>query len=327
MEQNRKERIEYLLAQRRAETTSTSRAYRENEIPYSRTRRLLQSLPDGYDTEDENSWGKGGLLPNPAEEEDYGETAGFYQSVLRKAARRLERWDKIRLPHGQEDLAPKKPEAKRQQDPEGKENDGAPAKKAPPKRVRKSRSKAAVAARKAEAEAAEAARAAAGVEKEQRSKPSSSRSKRSSGASKAPTNGHASSPAPRKRASGRKDADEEDEQLDDIDKELLGELSDDDDNAPSAAPAPKRESGGPPNGRLQAAAPAPYGDESSMIDGDGYASSSEREEHRVDEEMEDVDHSGFYDRNGNAASGHMSDDAEGGHGADEHHGDEVMLGA
>jgi Ino eighty subunit 1 len=50
-------------------------------------------LPEGYDTDDENSWGKGGLCPNPDEEEDFGEAAGFYLSVVRKAARRLQRWD------------------------------------------------------------------------------------------------------------------------------------------------------------------------------------------------------------------------------------------
>lgn len=333
MEQNRRERIDYLLAQRRAEAISTFRAYRENEIPFSRTMRLLQSSPDGYDTEDENSWGKGGLLPNPAEEEDYGETAGFYQSVLRKAARRLDRWDRVRLPDRRKDPAAKKPDAKRQE-PEEKEN-GTPAKKPPPKRVRKSRSKAAVAARKAEAEAAEAARIAAGIEKGQRSKPASSRSKRSSGAAKAQANGHASSPAPaprqRQRASGRKGAEEEDEQLDEIDKELLGELSDGDENPAPAAPAEKREPG-PPNGRLlqpvPAPAPAPYGDESSMMDGDGYASSSEREDHGKDEEMDDVAASATYGRNGTGASGDMSDDAEGArHGPDEHHGDESMVGA
>lgn len=322
VEQNRKERIDYLLAQRRAETISASRAYRENEIPFSRTRRLLKSLPDGYDTDDENSWGKGGILPNPAEEEDYGETAGFYQSVLRKAARRLERWDRVRLPGGQKEVVPKKPEVKRQE-PEEKEN-GAPAKKPPPKRVRKSRSKAAIAARKAEAEAAEAARIAAGIEKEPRSKSGSNRSRRAGGAAKAATNGHGPSPAPKQRASGGKGPPEEDEQLDDIDKELLGELSDE--GNPAQGPPRQRQELQPPNGRLHPGA-ASHGDESSIMDGDGYGSGSEREERRGDEAMEDVDSSAIYGRNGNAASGSMSDDADGGHGPDEHDGDEVMLAA
>ena len=94
VEQNRRQRIEYLLAKRRNNTYRVLRAKRTSEIPFGRYGRLLQSLPDGYDTEDEeNSWGKGGLLPNPEEEEDYGECANYFLSVVRKAARRLDRWD------------------------------------------------------------------------------------------------------------------------------------------------------------------------------------------------------------------------------------------
>lgn len=94
VEQNRRQRIEYLLAKRRNNAHRVIRGKREREIPFARYGRLLQSLPDGYDTEDEgNSWGKGGLLPNPEEEDDYGECAGFFLSVIRKASRRLDRWD------------------------------------------------------------------------------------------------------------------------------------------------------------------------------------------------------------------------------------------
>lgn len=93
LEQNRKQRVDYALAQRRAETWETLRARRENEVPFARAGRLLQSLPAGYDTDDENAWGEGGICPNPAEEEDYGEAASFYFSVVRKVARRLQRWD------------------------------------------------------------------------------------------------------------------------------------------------------------------------------------------------------------------------------------------
>lgn len=94
VEQNRRQRIEYLLAKRRNNAYRVIRGKREREIPFARYGRLLQSLPDGYDTEDEeNSWGKGGLLPNPEEEDDYGECASFFLSVIRKASRRLDRWD------------------------------------------------------------------------------------------------------------------------------------------------------------------------------------------------------------------------------------------
>ncbi|KAJ5172494.1 hypothetical protein N7492_005087 [Penicillium capsulatum] len=94
VEQNRRQRIEYLLAKRRSNAYRVLRAKRISEIPFGRYGRLLHSLPDGYDTEDEeHSWGKGGLLPNPEEEDDYGECANFFLSVIRKAARRLDRWD------------------------------------------------------------------------------------------------------------------------------------------------------------------------------------------------------------------------------------------
>ncbi|KAI1936485.1 hypothetical protein LOZ57_006762 [Ophidiomyces ophidiicola] len=93
LEQNRRQRIDYVLAQRRTSVWNSLRTRRENEISFARAGRLLQNLPAGYDTDDESSWGKGGICPNPEEEEDFGEAASFYLSVIRKAARRLQRWD------------------------------------------------------------------------------------------------------------------------------------------------------------------------------------------------------------------------------------------
>lgn len=95
VEQNRRQRIEYLLAKRKNNAYRILRTKREQEIPFARYGRLLQGLPDGYDTEDEEtSWGKGGLLSNPEEDDDdFGECASFFLSVIRKAARRLDRWD------------------------------------------------------------------------------------------------------------------------------------------------------------------------------------------------------------------------------------------
>ncbi|KAJ5176213.1 Ino eighty subunit 1 [Penicillium canariense] len=94
VEQNRRQRIEYLLAKRKSNAYRVLRNKRNNEIPFARYGRLLQNLPEGYDTEDdEHSFGKGGLLPNPKEEDDYGECANFFLSVVRKASRRLDRWD------------------------------------------------------------------------------------------------------------------------------------------------------------------------------------------------------------------------------------------
>ncbi|KAL2808110.1 hypothetical protein BJX63DRAFT_436431 [Aspergillus granulosus] len=93
VERNRRQRIEYILAKRKSDAYRDLRRKREEESPFLRYGRLLQSLPDGYDTEDERSWGKGGILPNPEEEEDFGECANYFLSVIRKASRRLDRWD------------------------------------------------------------------------------------------------------------------------------------------------------------------------------------------------------------------------------------------
>lgn len=94
VEQNRRQRIDYLLAKRKSNAYRVLRAKRESEIPFGRYGRLLQGLPEGYDTDDEeNSWGKGGLFPNPDEEDDFGECASLFLSIVRKAARRLDRWD------------------------------------------------------------------------------------------------------------------------------------------------------------------------------------------------------------------------------------------
>ncbi|EQL38699.1 hypothetical protein BDFG_00249 [Blastomyces dermatitidis ATCC 26199] len=76
VEQNRKQRVDYLLAQRRTEALKEIRARRQGEVPFVRAGRLLQNLPEDYDTDDEDSWGKGGVCPHPDEEEDYGEAAG-----------------------------------------------------------------------------------------------------------------------------------------------------------------------------------------------------------------------------------------------------------
>ena len=50
-------------------------------------------LPENYDTEDEESWGPGGIVPNPGEEKDYGGEALKHKKVIDRASRRLERED------------------------------------------------------------------------------------------------------------------------------------------------------------------------------------------------------------------------------------------
>lgn len=93
VEQNRRERIGYLLSKRKDEAHKKLRVQRESEIPLARSARLITGLPDGYDSDDSRAWGPGGIIFNPWRREDYGECPNFYLSAIRKATRRLDRWD------------------------------------------------------------------------------------------------------------------------------------------------------------------------------------------------------------------------------------------
>lgn len=239
VEQNRRQRIEYILAKRKNEAYRMLRAKRETEIPFARYGRLLEPLPDGYDTEDdESSWGKGGILPNPEEEEDFGECASYYLSVLRKASRRLDRWD-------YEDANGPKKDRKKEREERQKARQSTLALehsldlggRAPTSA--RSRARAARNARRKLAEAAGAttttAAAASGSTSTPRPKSSRSRPSRAAGAptsaaGDAGKEGLDAQPLPDHEASSMP-ADGEDG-LDDIDRELLGEGSGDEDDGP-----------------------------------------------------------------------------------------------
>ena len=51
----------------------------------------VKNLPEMYDTEEEGSWGPGGLVPGIGEREDFGEEAFAYKKSIDRAIRRLER--------------------------------------------------------------------------------------------------------------------------------------------------------------------------------------------------------------------------------------------
>jgi hypothetical protein len=95
VEQNRRHRIEYLLAQRKTDAYKVLRARRENEPTFNGWMRLLPHLPepraslDGDDIPPEIAQ----LMNGATDYEDFGETAHYYLSVTRKAIRRLDRWD------------------------------------------------------------------------------------------------------------------------------------------------------------------------------------------------------------------------------------------
>lgn len=92
---NRKMRIDHILHKQMQDQHYLIRKedkLNKRSFGYMAMRRI-QELPNGYDTEDENSWGPGGLVPNPGEKEDFGEAALRHKKVLDRALRRLSRED------------------------------------------------------------------------------------------------------------------------------------------------------------------------------------------------------------------------------------------
>lgn len=95
VEASRRQLTEMLLAMKKKEIFAELREKRERSNFVLRAARRIQNLPKGYDSEDEtSSWGMGGLGPNPddGEEDDFGEEAEMWMSVVEKVKRRLERW-------------------------------------------------------------------------------------------------------------------------------------------------------------------------------------------------------------------------------------------
>ena len=92
--ENRKARVEHILHNKLKEEHARHRKKRKYGEGYLiKAARRIRELPDLYDTEDEGSWGPGGLVPNPGEDEDYGEEALYEQKILNRALRRLSRWE------------------------------------------------------------------------------------------------------------------------------------------------------------------------------------------------------------------------------------------
>lgn len=258
VEQNRRQRIEYLLAKRKTEAYRMLRAKRESEIPFARYGRLLQGLPDGYDTEDEhNSWGKGGLNPNPEEEEDFGENASYFLSVIRKAARRLDRWDHDDANGPKRDR--KKEREERQRDRLNRLTESALDGSGRAPTSARSRARAARNARRklAGATADGASGSTLKAQSGSASRPKTSRSRGPHDEAdaqaatddavrdglEAPSRDHELSPMPASAQLGDDDIEGEGEEgLDDIDRELLGEGSGDEDEGPSRLGGPSRPS-------------------------------------------------------------------------------------
>ena len=90
---NRKMRIDHILHKQMLDHHHMIRKgeKRKHSSFFFTAMRRIHELPDGYNTEDEDSWGPGGLVPNLGEKEDFGEAALRHKKVLDRAVRRLAR--------------------------------------------------------------------------------------------------------------------------------------------------------------------------------------------------------------------------------------------
>ncbi|KAI2643336.1 hypothetical protein GGS21DRAFT_542050 [Xylaria nigripes] len=118
VERNRNQRVEYILDRGLRKLHHDSRKIRRREGVISRTKRRLDSMTDPFiDSDEENvrtyinnkglyrDRGFGGLCQLAQEEDNFGEEPASYAAAIRRANRRLKRWD------GRRDLgviAPKK---------------------------------------------------------------------------------------------------------------------------------------------------------------------------------------------------------------------------
>ncbi|KAL3492678.1 hypothetical protein BJX62DRAFT_202637 [Aspergillus germanicus] len=281
VERNRRQRIEYILAKRKSDAYRDLREKRENESPFVRYGRLLQTLPDGYDTEDEKSWGKAGILPNPEDEEDFGECANYFLSVIRKASRRLDRWDYENANGPRRDRKKEREERQKAREEAMDFEDALEGKMSSRSRARAQRNAKRKLARAAAAAAATSTpTGAASKASASRAKGGRSRSGKGAGASTlgadnagldTPGRDDGLSPAPGDI--------EGEEGLDDIDRELLGEGSGDEDDL---------------SGAVQALRPGEQGYEDSFLGGDGdedadALSSDEEDDDGEDEELDEND--------------------------------------
>lgn len=90
---NRKMRVDHILHKQIMEEHYMARQMKrkKNSTFGLMVMKRLKELPDMYDTEDERSWGPGGLIPHPCEVEDFGEEALAYKKAIDRATRRLYR--------------------------------------------------------------------------------------------------------------------------------------------------------------------------------------------------------------------------------------------
>ncbi|MDI1491139.1 MAG: hypothetical protein OHK93_002346 [Ramalina farinacea] len=90
---NRKMRIDHILHKHlTSHQAAMRRDQRRNRSSFGMmVMNRVKDLPENYDSDEDTSWGPGGLVPNRNEPEDYGAEAVRYKKVLDRALRRLAR--------------------------------------------------------------------------------------------------------------------------------------------------------------------------------------------------------------------------------------------
>ena len=96
VDENRKMHIDHILhRQMQSQQVEIRREKRRNSSTFGMmVMNRLKDLPDMYDTDDENSYGPGGLVSNHSDRnqiDDYGEEAHRYRKIIDRAIRRLDR--------------------------------------------------------------------------------------------------------------------------------------------------------------------------------------------------------------------------------------------
>lgn len=94
---NRKQRIDHILhRQMVSHQLQVRRHKRRNSSSFGMMiMNRVKDLPDSYDTDDESSWGPGGLVANKHEMDDYGAESVKYKKVIDRALRRLLRAENV----------------------------------------------------------------------------------------------------------------------------------------------------------------------------------------------------------------------------------------
>ena len=94
---NRKMRIDHILHKKMlSRQTEVRRQKRRTSSSFGMVvMNRVKDLPDTYDTDDESSWGPGGLVANSNEADDYGEEAVKHKKVIDRAIRRLYRAEHV----------------------------------------------------------------------------------------------------------------------------------------------------------------------------------------------------------------------------------------